>query len=54
MYLTEIKAVVQGDTFFPWFDPDDWHETSRTHHAADERHAYAFDFVIYDRINHHR
>lgn len=49
MYLTEIDAVVEGDTFFPEFDPADWIEMSRRHHPADERHALAFDFVVYER-----
>ena len=26
-------------------------EMSRKHHAADEPHRYAFDIVIYDRVN---
>lgn len=49
LYLTEIKATIEGDTFFPEFDKKNWKETMRQPHAADERHAYAFDFVIYDR-----
>jgi len=50
LYLTEIQADVQGDVFFPFFDKTEWKETKRTHHAADEKHAYAFDFVIYEKI----
>ncbi len=50
MYLTEIQADLPGDTFFPAVDPSEWKETSRLHHSADDRHAYSFDFVIYDRL----
>nr|AIA14313.1 Dihydrofolate reductase [uncultured bacterium] len=50
MYLTEIQAQIQGDVFFPTLDKAEWKETKRTHHQADERHAYAFDFVVYDKI----
>nr|AIA16192.1 Dihydrofolate reductase [uncultured bacterium] len=50
LYLTEIQTTLQGDTYFPEFTKDEWRETSRKHHGADERHAYGFDFVIYDRI----
>jgi dihydrofolate reductase len=50
LYLTEIQAEVDGDTFFPSFSKHEWNESSRTHHAADEKHKFAFDFVIYDRI----
>lgn len=49
LYLTEIDATLSGDTYFPAFDKNNWKETSRHHHSADERHAYAFDFVIYER-----
>jgi dihydrofolate reductase len=49
LYLTEIHAVVDGDTFFPEFDQKDWKEISRKHHAADDRHVYSFDFVIYEK-----
>ncbi len=50
LYLTEIEAELPGDTYFPEFDRTNWKETSRRHHTVDERHAYAFDFVIYERI----
>lgn len=51
LYITAIKKSFDGDTFFPAIDKNDWREVSRIHHPADERHAQAFDFVIYDRIN---
>lgn len=40
-----------ADTFFPAFDPHDWRETARVHHPADARHAFAFDFVDYQRAS---
>lgn len=50
LHLTEIDAVtLDADTFFPAFDPHDWREAAREHHAADARHAWAFDFVDYAR-----
>lgn len=49
LYLTEIDGVIEGDTYFPDFDKNEWVEKSRVHHPADERHAYAFDFVIYEK-----
>ena len=50
LYLTEIDAVIDGDTYFPNFDKTEWKEISRIHHGKDERHAYNFDFVIYDKL----
>ncbi|MCE5234338.1 MAG: dihydrofolate reductase [Mizugakiibacter sp.] len=50
MYLTWVDARVESaDTFFPRVRFSEWVETSRVHHAADARHACAFDFVEYVR-----
>lgn len=49
LYLTQIDAEVHGDTFFPEFSPGEWKEIKRTHHEADQRHKFAFDFVIFER-----
>lgn len=51
LYLTEIDADIPGDTYFPEFDKKEWKEVSRTHHAADDKHRFSFDFVIYERAN---
>ena len=50
LYLTEIQTTLEGDTFFPSFDKVGWREKSRVHHPADGRHAYAFDFVVYEAL----
>ncbi|GAB3905352.1 type 3 dihydrofolate reductase [Larkinella knui] len=49
LYLTEVKASFEGDARFPDFDKSEWQEISRRHHPADERHAVAFDFVVWER-----
>ena len=49
LYLTEIKANVDGDVRFPSFDRELWEEISRVPHEKDDRHKYAFDFVLYER-----
>ncbi len=50
IYITEVHAEVEGDTYFPNWDKSTWNEVSREHHPADARHAFAFDFVVYDKI----
>ncbi len=50
LYLTRVHAEVQGDTFFPEFDRNEWRESACERHAADERHAYAYSFVVLERI----
>jgi dihydrofolate reductase len=49
LYLTEINAKVDGDVYFPEFDKTIWKEISRVQHSQDDRHAYSFDFVVYER-----
>jgi dihydrofolate reductase len=50
LLLTHVQTVVDGaDAFFPAFDPASWEVVQRTHHRADARHAFAFDFVDYRR-----
>ena len=51
LYLTLIDAEIEGDTYFPdWTQVGEWFEVSREHHPADERHAYAFDFVVLEKL----
>lgn len=47
LYLTEVHCVVDGDTYFPEYDKNDYHEGYRKHHPMDEKHKYSFDIVGY-------
>ena len=49
LYITEVKASFEGDSYFPELDHDQWDEISRKHHPQDDKHKHAFDFVIYER-----
>lgn len=49
LYLTEIDTILDGDTYFPALEKNNWREISRIHHVSDSRHAYAFDFVVYEK-----
>jgi dihydrofolate reductase len=51
IYLTRIHAVVEGDTFFPEFDLDEWELVSQEHHEADEKNEFDYSFLIYERLN---
>ena len=48
--LTLVDASVPADAWFPAFDARAWREVGREHHAADERHRYAFDFVTLEQM----
>lgn len=49
MYLTEIHADFEGDTFFPEYDPSEWQETERQDFPADEKNPYRYSFVVFER-----
>lgn len=50
MHLTHVDTAVEDcDAFFPVFDPAQWRVVAREAHAADEKHAFAFEFVGYIR-----
>lgn len=50
MYLTLVHAHVDGDAWFPAFDPGHWQEEAREEHAADERNPHPYTFVTLKRI----
>lgn len=49
LLITEIYGEFEGDAFFPEIDEAIWQEVSRHAHPADQDHAYAFDFVRYEK-----
>ncbi len=49
LYITEIDADIDGDTFFPEFDRSRWREVRRERHAADELNPYPYSFVLLER-----
>jgi dihydrofolate reductase len=50
MLLTHVDTIVAGaDAFFPPYAVSDWRVVSRELHAADAKHAFAFEFVSYER-----
>lgn len=51
LYLTDVDAELEGDTWFPKWDKKQWLETSREDHPADEKNQYPYSFVVYDRAN---
>ena len=50
LYLTHVDTLVErADAHFPAFDPAQWEVVARQAHAADAKHALAFEFVDYRR-----
>jgi dihydrofolate reductase len=49
IYLTEVRASPQADTWFPEFDRGEWREVSREAHEKGPKDDHAFSFVVLER-----
>ena len=50
LYLTQVHASLEGDTWFPDWKKEEWSEISREDHFADEKNDYDYSFIIYEKI----
>lgn len=52
LYVTHIKASIDGDTQFPEFDAElEWEKTSSELFNANDKNDYDLDFSVYQRRN---
>jgi len=49
LHLTRVHARVEGDTRFPEWPVEQFRQTAKVDHPADERHAHAFSFITLQR-----
>lgn len=49
VYLTQVHADVDADTFFPEMDLEAWIERETSHQPADDRNQYAFTFRLLEK-----
>jgi len=49
LYITHVKAEIDGDAYFPQIDKNIWEEVSREDLKADEKNDYDYSFVKYIR-----
>ena len=49
MFLTEVEIDINGDTFFPQWDKQDWTEVSREK-KIDAENKIKFSFIEYKRV----
>ncbi|MFW6093056.1 MAG: dihydrofolate reductase [Pseudomonadota bacterium] len=49
LYVTEIDAELEGDTFFPALDWTPWQRISRERYEADQANPYAFTVSVFER-----
>lgn len=50
LYLTEIQAEIDGDTFFPQINWAEWKIIFEEYRPADEQNAYDCRFLILEKI----
>ncbi len=49
LYITHVRAAVEGDTWFPAIDPAVWRPASQEDVPAGDRDTYPTRFVVYER-----
>lgn len=50
VYLTRVHTEIAGDTYFPELAEAHWKLFSKLDFPADEKHAFAYSFEIWNRI----
>jgi len=50
IYLTEIHAAFEGDTWFPALPEDEWACVSREDFDKDERNPHDYSFLVLERV----
>lgn len=51
LYLTAVKTRLEGDTFIPEIQPEEWKEISREDFSADEKNEFGYSFIDYVRVS---
>jgi dihydrofolate reductase len=49
LYVTEVHADVEGDTYLPVVDWSQWREISRERHSSNDTNPYDYSFACFDR-----
>jgi len=49
LFVTQVDVTLEGDAFFPEYDPAPWQLASEQKHDIDEQHAHGFSFLHYTR-----
>ncbi len=49
MYLTVIDNDFEGDVYFPEYNRDEWKETEREEHEADEENKFSYTFFVLEK-----
>ena len=50
IYLTRVFTEIEGDTWYPEFNRNEWQLLSELPFKADEKHKYDYSFQIWERV----
>lgn len=51
IHLTLVHGIFEGDAHFPEFPKEDYALKSRQDFPTDEQHAFAYSFLVYERLS---
>lgn len=51
LYTTIVHAELEGDTYFPVWEKEEWQEVEREFRARDEKNKFDVDNILYQRLN---
>ena len=49
IYLTKVQTSIEGDTFFPELETEEWRFLSNKDFKSDEKHAFDYSFQVWER-----
>ena len=49
IYMTRVHAVLEGDTYFPVIDEQQWQLADNRDFPVDDKHAFAYSFQLWER-----
>lgn len=49
LYLTQVHAKLEGDTWFPKWDEKEWQEVNRIDRLADKKNEFNYSFIVLER-----
>ncbi len=50
LYITLVHAELEGDTYFPEWNKEEWKELEREFHAKDEKNKFDFEYIAYKKL----
>lgn len=50
LYLTQVHAEVEGDAYFPAFDPAEWYQSGRQDYASSGCNPFDYSFIVLERL----